>query len=315
MTKPASKTKEVQLTIKELIELESTKDKFKEMLGDKAMSFLYSSMQVVQRDFEIMNCDPKSIINAFEVCASMGLSFEPSLGWAFIAVEKIQKGMVWTRFAQFQIGYKGLIELGHRSDKFKALNADDVREDEYLGTNRMTGEMTFQDIYAPDERLKKPVIGYVAYFKLVNGFEKSMFMTESQMTEHAKTYSKSFREKDSLWNKDRPAMAKKTVLKLLLDKYAPKSTEMQRAIKYDQAIIEDTANGVENAKLNYSDNPKTKTKVSIEENNKNVEQQRIKDHIANAKTLETLEQCFEHLPDEETKALFEKKKKELAKKK
>lgn len=304
MTKPIKKEKVVQLTFKELIEQQEVKDKFKEMLGDNAMSFLYSALQVVQGDKGLMEADSQSVLNSVSAIASMNLMIEPSFGQAFITTNKFKDGFIWKTLAQFQIGYKGLIELGHRSNQFKGLNSSDVREGEFVSIDRMTGDIEFDWNQDQDARKKLPIIGYVAYFKLTKGFEKSLYMTIKEMTEHGQKWSKNFKEKENGWQKDFDGMGLKTVLKLLLDKYAPKSTEMQRAIKFDQAVIND----IDGNKLNYIDNPNTTPKIDLEERNRLIENQRIIEHIKNAKTIHNLEQCFEHLPDDEEikKAYVEK---------
>ncbi len=312
MTKSVKKEKVVAITFKELIEQQEVKDKFKEMLGDNAMSFLYSALQVVQSDKGLLEADANSVLNAVSAIASMNLMIEPSFGQAFITTNKFKDGFIWKTFAQFQIGYKGLIELGHRSNKFKGLNSSDVREGEFKNIDRMTGEIEFEWNQDQDARKKLPIVGYVAYFKLTSGFEKSLYMTIQEMKEHGLKWSKNFKEKENGWQKDFDGMGLKTVLKLLLDKYAPKSTEMQRAIKFDQAIIDD----IDGNKLNYIDNPNTTPKIDIEERNRLIENQRIVEHIKNAKTLQNLEQCFEHLPDdEEIKKAYKEKVEKLKSKK
>lgn len=293
------------VSFKELIERQETKDKFKEMLGDNAMSFLYSALQVVQKDFELSKADPQSILNSVSAIASMNLLIDPSFGQAFIGTYKVKPGLVWLTLAQFQIGYKGLIELGHRSNQFKGLNTDDVRQGEYVGTDRMTGITEFNWNQDQDARKKLPIVGYIAYFKLTNGFEKSLFMTIKEMNDHGRKWSKNFTDKNCGWQKDFDGMGKKTVLKLLLDKYAPKSTEMKKAIRFDQAIIDD----MDGNNLNYADNPNNAPKLTLEESNRLIVQKRTLDFIANAKTMNQLESCFEALIDDETKNAYQEKKK------
>jgi recombination protein RecT len=305
-----SKPKEETITFKDLIEIQENKDKFKEMLGDNAMSFLYSALQLVQKDFELSKADPQSILNSVSAIASMNLLIDPSFGQAFIGTYKVKVGLVWKTFAQCQIGYKGLIELGHRSNQFKGLNTDDVRKDEYIGTDRMTGITEFNWNQDQDARKKLPIVGYIAYFKLTNGFEKSLFMTIKEMTDHGRKWSKNFNDKDCGWQKDFDGMGKKTVLKLLLDKYAPKSTEMKKAIRFDQAIIDD----MDGNNLNYADNPNNVPKLTLEESNRLIVQKRTLDFIANAKTINQLESCFEALIDDETKNAYQEKMKIFAKK-
>jgi recombination protein RecT len=262
------------------------------------MSFLYSALQVVEKDSNLIKADPHSILNSVSAIASMNLLIDPSFGQAFVGTYKIKVGIVWKTLAQFQIGYKGLIELGHRSNQFKGLNTDDVREGEYIGTDRMTGITEFNWNQDQDARKKLTIVGYIAYFKLTNGFEKSLFMTIKEMKDHGRKWSKNFNDKDCGWQKDFDGMGKKTVLKLLLDKYAPKSTEMKKAIRFDQAIIDD----IDGNNLNYADNPNTKEpKMTLELSNRLIVQKRTLDFIENAKSIKQLEGCFEALTDDETK--------------
>lgn len=312
--KSNSETKETKLSFRELIELQEVKDKFKEMLGENnGVSFLYSALQVVEKDFGLRNAEPESILNAVSAIASINLMIDPSFGQAFIKSYKVKEGnsLIWKTLAQFQIGYKGLIELGHRSNQFKRLNSVEVREGEFSAIDRMTGDIDFNWNQDQNARKKLPVIGYVAFFRLANGFEKSFYMTMEEMKEHGKKWSETFKDKDSIWNTDFDGAGKKTVLKLLLDKYAPKSTEMQRAIKFDQAIIED----IDGNKLEYVDNPNKKEKVDMEANNKAIENKRFLDHIKNAKTIEKLKECEEHIEDEMVKKEYQEKLDKLKSKK
>lgn len=241
-----SETKEItQRPFKFLIEDVKVKERFEKMLGDNATAFLMSALNVVSNNNKLQEADPQSVLMACAVSATLNLPVDPNLSMAFI--------VPYAGKAQFQIGYKGLIELGHRSQQFLALNVTDVREGEYKGIDRMSGKMEFDWIQNNDERYALPEVGYLAYFKLVNGFEKSFYMTVSEIEKHAKKYSKSFNHKDGQWKKNKPGMSKKTVLKLLIDRWAPKSVEMRKAIQADQAVIGDW----EGNKLKYPDNATT----------------------------------------------------------
>lgn len=299
-------------TFFELIEQQETKDAFKEMLGERGgISFLSQASQVIRKDIGLMRAESKSVLNAVSAIASLNLMIDPSFGQAFMSVYKVKEGFRWKELAQFQIGYKGLIELGHRTGQFRTINPSDVREGEFVKQDRMTGEIEFNWNQDQDGRKKLPVVGFVAYFELVNGFRKSLYMTMEEMKAHGMKWSSAFKDKEGGWQKDFEGMGKKTTLKLLLDKYAPKSPEMQRAIAFDQAVINDLGGN----SLNYVDNPSNKPKVDKEEHNRQVEKQRILDHIKRAKSISGLEQCFEHIPDDETRNLYDEKLKQLVTKK
>lgn len=157
---------------------------------------------------------------------------------------------------------RGFVQLAIRSGQFKTINVVEIREGELVGLDILTGEMRFE---AVENREQKPVIGYASYFKLLNGFEKTLYMTKGEMDAHAKRYSQTYSSQwekvrnSSKWTTDFDAMAKKTALKLLLSKYAPLSVEMKEAYKADQAVIgkDDT--------YSYVDNPNTDAYQEVEE--------------------------------------------------
>ena len=112
-----------------------------------------------------------------------------------------------------------------------------MKEGEIINFDRLSGEIEFKWIEDQAEREKAPTVGFVAYFKLLNGFEKSFYMTAEELNKHAKKYSKNFAKYGSgLWSDDFDSMAKKTVLKLLISKYGPLNTQLQKAIQEDQTV-------------------------------------------------------------------------------
>ncbi|MCK5342967.1 MAG: recombinase RecT [Candidatus Heimdallarchaeota archaeon] len=302
-----------QRPFKDLIKDVRTKERFEEMLGKNATSFLMSVLNCVQSNEKLAKCEPQSILMASAVAGTLGLPIDPNLGQAYIIpynvkVKEAGKPDRFVMKAQFQMGYKGLIQLGHRSQQFAGLNSSEVRQGEYKGVDRMTGEHFFEWIQDNDEREALPIVGFVAFFKLVNGFEKSYYMTRKQMSAHGMKYSKTFTFATGRWAVDFVGMGKKTVLKLLIDKFAPKSVELQKAIRADQAIVGDyDAN-----RLNYVDNDSDKV-IDLDEENAKEEKRRVLKHIQDSKTVEILEQCEGSIPDEETQDLYNEKKKLLTK--
>ena len=155
-----------------------------------------------------------------------------------------------------KVSDKAFVQLAMRSGQFQTINVRDVREGEVLGEDFVSGEMQFKKL--PDEaRDKAAIVGYVGFFRLVNGFQKMMYWTVGQLQEHGKKYSKTY--SNGQWQQNFDAMARKTVLKLLLSKYAPLSVEMQTAVKYDQSVIVN-----ENGDKVYVDNPQNDNVVKAE---------------------------------------------------
>lgn len=209
-----------------------------ETLGDKKQEFVANITTLVSNDVKLQECEAKSVIFSALKATALDLPLDPNLGMAYvIPFKNTKKGI---KEAQFQIGYKGFTQLAMRSGQFKTINVRDVREGEIVGEDFISGEMQFKRI---EGREDKPIIGYVAYFRLINGFEKMSYWRVEELVKHAEKYSQSYSSKDeyvrknSNWSTNFDGMAEKTVIKLLLSKYAPLSIQMQSAIKADQAVI------------------------------------------------------------------------------
>jgi len=237
-------------TVKGLLANVGYKKRFNEILGKKAVGFMSSIINLTNSDTNLTKCDANSVIASAVVAATLDLPIDKNLGFAWI----IPYGLK----AQFQMGYKGFIQLAMRTGQYKTINATEVYEGEIAHFNRLTGEIEFSDT----EATSKKIVGYISYFKLLNGFEKAMYMTTEKMEAHAKRYSKTYNSpkdyivKSSKWTTDFDAMAIKTVLKLLLSKYGILSIEMQRAVETDQAVIKDgvaTGDEINADNLDYAD--------------------------------------------------------------
>lgn len=216
------------------------------VLAERKGEFINNLTAVVANDAKLQACEPVTLMYAALKATALRLPLDPNLGQAYIIPFKNNRERKTE--AQFQIGWKGFIQLAIRSGQFQAINTTEIREGELQGYNLMTGEVNVQ---AVADRENKPIIGYLAYFKLTNGFAKSLYMTAEEIEQHATRYSQSYRGKfkdSSLWSTDKDAMAKKTVLKLLLNRFAPLSVDMQNAVQADQSVLRG------DGKLDYVDN-------------------------------------------------------------
>ena len=229
---------------------EATQNYLQQVLHERKSSFINNVVALVSNNAALQECQPMSLIYAALKATALDLPLDPNLGFAYIIPYKNNKKNVTE--AQFQLGYKGFIQLAIRSGQFLTINVTDIRDGELVDENLLTGELVFKRV---QDRDQKPVIGYAAYFKLTNGFSKTLYMTVSEVKAHAGKYSQTYSSRvdyirnSSKWTTDFDAMAKKTVLKLLLSKYAPLSVEMQNAIQNDQAVIDDQG------EAQYADNP------------------------------------------------------------
>ena len=215
-------------SLQQLMNSGAVMKKLNDVLGSekKAASFISSVISVANGNSMLRNAAPMTILGSAMVAATLDLPVVPTLGLAYIVPYKGQ--------AQFQLGYKGLIELAERSGQFKNIIDEVVYEGQLVKKNKFTGEYEFDE----DAKTSDKVLGYMARMDLVNGFSKTIFWTKEEVEAHAKKYSQAFsRGYSSPWKSDFDAMARKTVLKALFSKYAPKSVAMQQAVKFDQAVI------------------------------------------------------------------------------
>lgn len=226
-----------------LLSKDSVKKRLFDILGKNAETFATSVLQTVKSNDLLMDAEPQSILGAAMTAATLGLPINNSIGFAYIIPYNLkQKDGTFVQKAQFQLGYKGFIQLAMRSGQFKTMNVTEVKQGEIGFVDFLTGEIDWTWLPRDKKRSGLPTIGYVAYFRLLNGFEKSLYMTNDELQAHGKKFSKTFAKGFGLWKDDFDSMAKKTVLKLLISKYAPLSVEMQTSVITDQAIIEDIDN-------------------------------------------------------------------------
>lgn len=231
-------------TLKALVNADVTKKKFQEMLGNKAAGFLTSLINTTNGNAQLQQADPNSILKAGAIAATLDLPIDPNLGFAYI-VPYNNKGK---NEAQFQMGYKGFVQLAIRTGQYKRINVTELYEGQFESYDPITDELK----YNLDNRLSDEITHYVAYFQTINGFEKYNVMSREEIENHAKKFSKTYSYKGSSWQTNFNTMAKKTVLKLLLSKFGILSIEMQTAQKADQAVIREFDKN--NIEVEYVDN-------------------------------------------------------------
>lgn len=250
--------------VKSAISSDKVKKKFAEVLGKKAPQFLASVTNTVIGSTQLQKCDATSIMGAAFVAATYDLPIDSNLGFAAIVPYNNSKWNPQTRQydkhmeAQFQIMYKGFIQLAIRSGYYKRMNYAVVYEDELKSYNPITGEIEFVEDFSQctlrAQGVEETVAGYYARFELTTGYVQELFMSRQAVDNHAKKYSQAYRydikegKKSSKWSTDFQSMALKTVIKLLLSKWGILSVDMQRAIQDDQKVYDESGNG------DYSDN-------------------------------------------------------------
>jgi recombination protein RecT len=249
--------------VKSYLSQETVKNKFNEVLGSKANQFMTSITNAIGSNNSLQKCEANSIMSSALVAATYDLPIDSNLGFSALVPYWDGKNKVYK--AQFQMMYKGFVQLAIRSGAYENMNVSEVYEDELIDFNPITGELkltkSFSDCAQRKEGKKDKIIGYYAWFKLLTGFRKELFMSVEDVNNHAITYSQSYK-KDlkegwtaSKWTTDFESMAKKTVLKLLLSRWGVLSIDMQRAIQDDQKVFND------DGQAEYTDNKEDKEEV------------------------------------------------------
>lgn len=248
--------------IKGMLGEENIKARFREVLGKKAPQFMASICNVVSASSQLKQCQPNSIMAAAFIAATFDLP--SNLGFAALVPYDKKfldpKTGKWGRvkLAQFQMMYKGFIQLAIRTGEYEKMNCSAVYQDEIIDYNPITGECRFvTDFGSCTQRANSKadkIVGYYAWFRLIAGFTKELYMSRDEVLNHAKKYSTAYRydlndnKTSSKWSTDFDAMALKTVIKLLLSKWGILSVEMQKAITDDQKTFD------ENGNESYGDN-------------------------------------------------------------
>lgn len=232
-------------TIQSLNKMMSTdiiKQKLHEILGKNSASFASSLIQVVNQNERLKAAEPNSIMSAAMMAATLKLPINNNLGFAYIIPFENNRAKITE--AQFQIGYKGFIQLAMRTGEFKHIAVTEVYDGQLVEENPLTG---YKFNWSVKPNIETRPIGYVAYFQLLNGFEATNYMSCEQVEAHATKYSQSYKRNYGPWSDNFDSMALKTALKLLLSKFAPMSIEVHNAIEKDQSVIKDDS-------ISYNDN-------------------------------------------------------------
>lgn len=230
LTKKKSTTS-VGNTVKGLLDGPNMRKRFEEVLNKRAPQYMSSIVNLVNGDTNLQKCEPMSVVASCMVAATLDLPVDKNLGYAWV--------VPYGTKAQFQLGYKGYVQLALRTGQYKSINVIEVHEGELIEWNPLKEE--FKIDFSKKE--SDAIIGYAGYFELLNGFKKSTYWTKEQITKHKNKFSKS----DFGWKNDFDAMAKKTVLRNMLSKWGILSIEMQNAYTADQSIVKKEFMEEENA--------------------------------------------------------------------
>lgn len=204
-------------TMKGLLNSPAVMKRFEEVMGKRANQFTSSILNLYNSEKMLQKAEPMSVISAAMVAATLDLPVDKNLGYAWI--------VPYGGKAQFQLGYKGYIQLALRTGQYRNINVIEVYEGELKKWDRLTEELELDF----ENRKSDKVIGYTGYFELINGFRKTVYWSKEEIEKHKKKFSKS----DFGWKNDYDAMAKKTVIRNMLNKWGILSIDMQKAYVED----------------------------------------------------------------------------------
>lgn len=217
-----------------ILDGQNMRKRFDELLGKRSPQFISSIVSLVNADTNMQKAfyeAPMTVIQSALKAATFDLPIDQNLGYAYIVPfnnsKKNEDGTFTKRTeASFILGWKGMHQLALRTGAYKTINVMDIREGELKKYNRLTEEVDIQFEEDEDKRETLPVIGYVGYYKLVNGAEKTIYMTVKQIENHEKKFRKgSYQGKG--WRDDWDAMARKTVYRRLIGKWGVMSIDYQ----------------------------------------------------------------------------------------
>lgn len=250
---------------------DAVKRQINQVVGGKGGTrFISSIVSAVQSNPELQKCTSPSIVNAALLGEALNLSPSPQLGQFYMVPFDNKKKKC--KEAQFQLGYKGYVQLASRSGYYKRLNVMAVKEGELVRYDPLNEEIEVNLIEDDIIREQAPTMGYYAMFEYESGFRKTMYWSKKKMMAHAEKYSHAFSknggggslelleqgkipEKElwrysSFWFKDFDSMALKTMLRQLISKWGMMSIDLQTAVNKDMAVIQ------ENGEPDYIDSEK-----------------------------------------------------------
>lgn len=250
-------TATLRVNFEKAVNNDLVKSKFREVLGKNADAFVGSLLSLVKNNELLLKAAPNTVIAAAMQAATLKLPINQNLGLAYIVPYWNSKAK--ENQAQFQMGWKGLVQLAERTGQYKTINASVVYEGQIEDIDFITGNII------RGRKISDTVVGYVAYIEFLNGFSKTFYMSKEEVEAHASKYSQSYRKGYGVWKDNFDAMALKTVIKLLISKYGIMSIEMEssslaRALAADQAIMES-----EDETYTYADNPQDTISVEVQE--------------------------------------------------
>lgn len=221
---------------------EAVKSQINNVVGGKdGQRFISSIISAVQANPALQECSNPSILSAALLGESLKLSPSPQLGqYYLVPFKNTKKGMTE---AQFQLGYKGYIQLALRSGQYKKLNVLPIKAGELVKYDPLNEEIEVNLIEDEEKREEAETVGYYAMFEYLNGFRKTLYWSKAKMISHAKKYSPGYKgdlEKGTertFWSKDFDGMAMKTMLRQLISKWGIMSIEMITAMDSDMGII------------------------------------------------------------------------------
>ena len=211
-------------------------------LGDpkRAQRFVASVSSAVATNPALQECDAGTILSSALLGESLNLSPSPQLGQYYMVPFNDNKNH--RKVAQFQLGYKGYIQLAIRSGYYKKINALAIKEGELIKFDPLNEVVEVNLIEDETERESANTVGYYAMFEYQNGFQKPIYWSREKMESHATRYSKGYQAKKgyTFWEKDFDFMALKTMLRQLISKWGIMSIELQSAVEGDMAVITET---------------------------------------------------------------------------